>query len=85
MGPQSRHDAKHPDTIIEDFRAFLDNMQDATYWMAIYSGTWEIIKHKSHNNRYISDEQLHTMEHCICHGIKVQVEGLHGQCISQMY
>jgi len=50
----------------------------------IYSGTWEDIKHKSHNKMYISDEQLHAMELCIYHGIKVQVEGSDGECISQM-
>jgi len=33
---------------------------------------------------YISDEQLHAMQHCIYIGIKVQVEGLDGECISQM-
>jgi hypothetical protein len=33
---------------------------------------------------YISDEQLHTMELCIYHGIKIQVEGLDGERISQM-
>jgi hypothetical protein len=27
---------------------------------------------------YISDEQLHAMEICINHGIKVQVEGVDG-------
>jgi len=32
---------------------------------------------------YILDEQLHAMELCSYHGIKVQVEGLHGECISQ--
>jgi hypothetical protein len=33
---------------------------------------------------YISDEPLHAMELCIYHGIKVQVEGLEGELISQM-
>jgi hypothetical protein len=33
---------------------------------------------------YISDEQLHAMVLCIYHGIKVQVEGLEGEPISQM-
>jgi hypothetical protein len=33
---------------------------------------------------YISDEQLHTMELCNDHGIKIQVEGLDGERISQM-
>jgi hypothetical protein len=30
MGPQNRHDGKHPDAIIKDMRALLDNTQDAT-------------------------------------------------------
>jgi len=33
---------------------------------------------------YISDEQLHTMLLFINHGIKVQVEGLEGDRISQI-
>jgi len=33
---------------------------------------------------YTSDEQLHAMELCIYHGIKVQVEGLEAKRISQM-
>jgi hypothetical protein len=32
---------------------------------------------------YILDEQLHAMELCIYHGIKVHVEGLDGEHISQ--
>jgi len=84
MEPQNRHDGKHPDAMIKDFRALLDNTQDATHRVAIYSGTREFIKHKSHNKTYISDEQLHAMEPCIYHGIKVQVEGLDGKHISQM-
>jgi len=32
----------------------------------------------------ISDEQLHAMELCIYHGIKVHAEGLDGEHISQM-
>jgi len=42
------------------------------------------MKHKSRKKTYISDEQLHAMELCIYHGIKVQVEGLEGERISQM-
>jgi len=52
--------------------------------VAIYSGTREFIKHKSRNKTYISDEQLHAVELCIYHGIKVQVESLDGARISQM-
>jgi len=84
MGPQNRRDGKHTDAMIKDFRALLDNTQDGTHRVAIYSGTWEFIKHKSRYKTYISDEQLHTMELCIYHGIKVQVEGLEGERISQM-
>jgi hypothetical protein len=84
MGPQNRRDGKHPNTMIKDFRALLDNTQDATHRVAIYSGTWEFIKDKSRNKTYISDEQLHAMELCIYHGIMVQVEGLDGEPISQM-
>jgi len=78
MGPQNRRDGKHPDAMIKDFRALLDNTQDATHRLAIYSGTVEFINHNSRNKTYISDEQLHAMELCIYHGIKVQVEGLDG-------
>jgi hypothetical protein len=75
MGPQNRRDGKHHDAMIKDFRALHYNTQDPTHCVAIYSGTREIIKHKSRNKTYISDEQLHAMELCIYHGIKVQVEG----------
>jgi len=84
MGPQNRRDWKHPDTIIQDFRALLNNTQDALHCVAMYSTTREFIKHKSRNMTYISDEQLHAIELCIYHGIKVQVEGLDGERISQM-
>jgi hypothetical protein len=84
MGPQNRRDGKYPDAMIKDFRALLDNTQDATHHVAIYSSKREFIKHKSHNKTYISDEQLHVIELCIYHGIKVQVEGLDGERRSQM-
>jgi len=84
MGPQNRRDGKHRDAMIKDFRALLDNTQDATHRVAIYSGTREFINHKSDYKTYISDDQLHTMELCIYHGIQVQVERLDGQRISQM-
>jgi hypothetical protein len=71
MGPQNRPDREHSDAMIKDFRALLDNSQDAKHLMAIYSGTWQFVKHKSCNKKYISDEQLHAMELCIYHGIKV--------------
>jgi len=84
MGPQNRRDRKHPDAMIKDFRALLDNTQDAMHRVAIYSGTREGIKHKSRNKTYILDEQLHAIELCFYHGINVQVEGLDGERISQM-
>jgi hypothetical protein len=84
MGSQNRPDGKHPDAMIKDFRALLDNMQDSMHRSAISSGTREFIKHKSCNKTYTSDEQLHAMELCIYHGMKVQVEGLEGERISQM-
>ena len=84
MGLPNRHDGKHPDGIIKDFRALLHNTQDATHHMTIYNGTWEWVKHQRRNKTYISDEQLHTMELCSYHGIKVQVDGLEGECISQI-
>jgi len=56
MGPQNRRDGKHPDAMIKDLRALLDNTQKATHRAAIYSGTHEFIKHKSRNKTYISDE-----------------------------
>jgi len=84
MGPQNRCEGKHPDAMIKDFRALLDNTQDAMHRVAIYSGMPECVKQQSHNTTYISDEQLHVMELWIYHGIKVQVEGLDGERISQM-
>jgi hypothetical protein len=59
MRPQNRRDGKHPDVLITVFSALLDNTQDSPHRVAIYSGTWECIKHKSRNKTYISDEQLH--------------------------
>jgi hypothetical protein len=84
MGPQNRRDGKHPDAMIEDIRALLDNTKEATHRVAIHSGTGEFIKHKSRNKIYISDEQLHAMELCIYHVIKIQVEGLDGERILQI-
>jgi len=55
MGPQNRRDGKHPDAMIKDFRALLDNTQGTTHRVVIYSCTQEFIKHNSHNKRYISD------------------------------
>jgi hypothetical protein len=35
MGPQDRRDGKHPDSMIKDFRALLNNTQDTTHHVAI--------------------------------------------------
>jgi len=83
MAPQNLHDVNHPGAMIKDFRALLDNTQDAMHSSAIFSGTREFIKPKSHNKTYISDEQLHAIELSICHCISVQVEGLEGERISE--
>jgi len=84
MGPPNRRDGNHPDAMIKDLRAILDKTQDAMHLVPIFSGTREFIKYKSRNKTYMLDEQLHAMELCICHDIKVQVEGLEGERISQM-
>jgi hypothetical protein len=84
IGPHNRGDGQHPDSMIKDFRALLNNTQNATHHVAIYSGTREFIKHQSGNKTYILDEQLHAMELWIYHGIEVQVEGLDGERMSQM-
>jgi len=84
MGPQNCRDEKHPDTMIKDFRALLDNTHNAMHHVAIHSGTRECMKRKSPIKTYISDEQLHAMELCIYCGIKVQVEGVEGERRSQM-
>ena len=84
MEPQIRRDGMHPDAMIKEFRAFLDDTQNAMHRVATYRSTREFIKRKSRNKTYILDEQLHPMELWIHHGIKVQVEGLDGKRISQM-
>ena len=71
--------------MVKDFSALLDTTQDPTHCVAILSSTWAFIMHKSRNKPDISDEQLHAMELCIYDDIKVQVEGLDGEHISQMY
>ena len=57
MGPQNRCDGKHPDAMITDFRALLDNTQETTHRVTIYNGMRDFINHKSCNMMYISDEQ----------------------------
>jgi len=82
MWRQCCHYGKHPNAMIKDRRALLDNTQDPTHRVAIYSWTQELIKHTSCNLTYISDEPLHSKELRICHGSMVHVEGLEGECIS---
>jgi hypothetical protein len=84
MGPQNCRDGQRPAAMIKEFRALLDITQDATHCVAIYSGTWEFMKHTSRNKTYISNEQLLTLELCIYHAITVQVEGLYVERISQI-
>jgi hypothetical protein len=84
LAPRNHPVGIHPDGMSKGFRAVLDTTQDSTHPVAIYSASWEFFKHKSHNKTYRSDEQLHTIKLCISHGIKVQVNGLDGECISQM-
>jgi len=79
IGPQTRGDGKDADTMSKDFRALLNNTQHATHRTALYSGTFEFMKHKSRNKMYQFDEQLHAMELGIYHCIQVQVDGLQGE------
>jgi hypothetical protein len=53
MGPQNRNDGKHPDAMIKDLGELLNNIQDVTHHVAIFSGTREFVKHKSCNKTYI--------------------------------
>jgi len=84
MRLHNRRHGKHPDVMIKDFRALLNYTQDTTHRSTIYNDTREFLRHKSRNNTYISDEQLHAIEICIFHGIKVQGEGFEGERISQI-
>jgi hypothetical protein len=84
MGPHNCRDGKHPDAIIKDFSTVLDNTQHTTHDVTIFNGTRDFVKYKSRNKMYISVEQLHTMDLCIYHGIKVQVEGLDGERLSRV-
>jgi hypothetical protein len=77
-GPHNHHDAKHPDAMIKDFRAILDNTQDSTHRAAIYTGMQTFINLNSRNKTYLSDEQLPAMELCIYNSTLVQVEGWEG-------
>jgi hypothetical protein len=85
MRPKTSRNGKHLDTMMKDFGSLLDNMQNATHRMTIYNSMLKFIKHKSCNKTYISDEQLHAIELCIYHGIKVQHKGLKDARISQIF
>ena len=84
MGPQNRRVGKHPDAMIKDPRALLNPTQDAAHWVAIYGGTPEFIKHKSHHRTYMLDEQQHALELSIDNGVYVPVVRLEGKYIPQM-
>jgi hypothetical protein len=82
IGPLHHRDGKRPNAVIKDFRALLDNKQRTMHPVAIYRGTWQVIKHKSGNKTKLSDE-LHAMKLCIYRGIHVQFQGLYGERISR--
>jgi len=82
--PHNPCDGLHSHTIIKDFRILLNNMQYAMHHVAQYRFMHQLIKHKCCNKMYILDEQLCTIELCIYHGIKVQLEGLEGKYIPQI-
>jgi hypothetical protein len=62
MGPQNRHDGKHPDAMMKYISALLYDTQEAMHCVAIYSGPRQFITHKSCNKTYILDEQQDAME-----------------------
>jgi hypothetical protein len=84
MGPHNSHNGKNLDTMMKDFRVLLDDTQNETHHMAVYSSLQEFIKHRSHNKKYISNELLPAMERCSHHGTKDQVEGVASECVSPM-
>lgn len=53
--------------------------------MAINNGSLPIVKQNSYKKPYISDEQLHMIEHPIYHGIMVQDVELKVERISERY
>ena len=79
VAPQNRRVGIHSDAMINDFRALIDNTQDATHHVAIYSSTREFVCHNSRNKTYKSDEPLHAIELWIYHRIMVQVKGSNGK------
>jgi hypothetical protein len=55
-GPQNRRGGKHPDAVIKNFRALLDNTQDATHSVTLYNGMRQFPNHKRCKKTYISNE-----------------------------
>jgi len=75
MGPQHRCNGNHSDVMITDIRQWLNHIRDAMHCMTINIGTQEFIKHRSPDNTFIRDEQLHAMELGMYDGNNVQVQG----------
>jgi hypothetical protein len=84
MVPQNCFDGKHPDAMIKVFSALHDNTQDPTHRVKMCNCLLEFFKVKSRIETYISDQQLYSTQGCIYHRIKVQVDGLDGEHISQI-
>ena len=59
-------------------------MQDSIHNMPLYTGTWALIKYKNCNKTDISDEQLHAMKLSIHLFVKIPVESLEVEQISQV-
>jgi len=83
-GPQNHRNGKYPTAMITDLRALLGNMQDETHHIGIYCGTRKFMKPTSRNLTYTPDEVLHLIELFTSTSIKVQVQVLDFECISQM-
>jgi hypothetical protein len=83
-GLHNSHDGMHPDAMLNDFRALVDNTQDTMHHLAIFTGMQECFKHKNRDMPYILNDQQNAMELCIYHPIKVHVQGAKGEHISRM-
>ena len=79
MGPPNSHDVNHPDALIKDFRAVLQDMQDSMHHVAQSRGWRDFFQIQCRNKTHILDEQLHVMELSIEHGMMVHVEGYAGE------
>jgi hypothetical protein len=78
IGPQAQKGKDDGDALIKDFGALLDSTEDPSQREALYNGVREIIKQRSSNGTYLSDDQLLAVELCVYHGVKVEVEDLNG-------